>query len=1047
MLKKITGSILTIMLMTTMFLGAFSVAAPEPVHAAGGGMNVTASYGGTTYTIVTNGSIGDEITLATIKSKINVGTMQNQKSINRVVGSGLTKSNNTALKIESTGNSILVEFSEKNPPTGTDISMSFNVTQTHTHSWNNNSYSASGNVITATCQGSGTCTLSTNPQLTLSASDKTYDGSVVTATASGNTTWTTGNGLPEIKNSNITYSPTNSKDAGTYTASYKVGNATATQQFTISQKEIALSWGTTTFTYDGSSHVPTATATGLVGTDTCTVTVDGAQTNAGESYTATATGLSNSNYKLPNNKTKTFKINKAPLTLTGVTAISKEYDGKPTAVLNTDSKALTGMIEGDEVEIDQISGQYSDKNVDTGKNVSLEVTLKGADKDNYEVTSGTTLTADITVRTVTIKDGIIASDKRYNGGTDATLDCKDANIVNKIDGDDLSVTATGAFRDKNVAEDKPVDISGHTLTGNDASNYVLAASGNQTETNATIYPKELRVSGITASDKEYNGGISATVDASKATYEGKVGDDEVSIDLSSVEGNFADKNVGTNKPITFTFDLTGTDAGNYIAMPATAVTANITAKPVKVSGITVDTRQYDKTTDAPLNTDNATFADMVDGDTLTVSGDGAYEDPNAGNDKSVSISNLVLGGADAGNYTVASDSQSDATGTITEKEVKVSGITAENKTYDGNTDATLVLDGVALDDVLGDDDVSVDKSKIKGAFEDENVGTSKTVNISGYELTGDAKANYKLAAEGQQEQTKADISPKSSEDIEPTQKEGERLTYDGTEKKPTLVVKDDETGKDLREGEDYEVEYEGVEPTEYGPIDTPPTKEGDYIAVIKFKGNYEGEPKKVKFTIYPKPNDTLLAQMTAKGKKSMVIRWTKVDGADGYDIFFSKCNSKGKKYTPKLIKTVRGNSTFKFTKKKLKKRIAYKAYVRAFKMEGGRKQYISTSLMYHGFTSGYKGKYTDAKSVSVKQPNVSLSAGQTSKISASIKKVKSKKILIKTTHAPHLRYVSSNPYVATVDGSGVITAKGNGSCYVYAVATNGVRSAVAVTVK
>ena len=360
---------------------------------------------------------------------------------------------------------------------------------------------------------------------------------------------------------------------------------------------------------------------------------------------------------------------------------------------------------------------------------------------------------------------------------------------------------------------------------------------------------------------------------------------------------------------------------------------------------------------------------------------------------------------------------------------------------------TGIIEEVGSVHSIGGGNLTIKADTVKGAFEDENVGTDKTVNISGYELTGSAARNYKLAAEGQQEQTKADITPKSAEDIEPTQKEGERLTYDGTEKKPTLVVKDDETGKDLREGEDYEVEYEGVEPTEYGPIDTPPTKEGDYIAVIKFKGNYEGEPKKVKFTIYPKPNDTLLAQMTAKGKKSMVIKWTKVDGADGYDIFFSKCNAKGKKYTPKLIKTVRGNGTFKFTKKKLKKRIAYKAYVRAFKMEGGRKQYISTSMMYHGFTSGYKGKYTDAKSVSVKQPNVSLSVGQTLKISASIKKVKSKKILIKTTHAPHLRYVSSNPYVATVDGSGVITAKGNGTCYVYAVATNGVRSAVQVTVK
>ena len=83
---------------------------------------------------------------------------------------------------------------------------------------------------------------------------------------------------------------------------------------TVAQKEVGLEWGTTTFTYDGSAHVPTATATGLVGSDKCSVTVDGAQTNAG-SYTATASALSNANYKLPAANTTTFAIGKADATV------------------------------------------------------------------------------------------------------------------------------------------------------------------------------------------------------------------------------------------------------------------------------------------------------------------------------------------------------------------------------------------------------------------------------------------------------------------------------------------------------------------------------------------------------------------------------------------------------------------------------------------------------------------------------------------------------------------------------------------------------------
>lgn len=93
---------------------------------------------------------------------------------------------------------------------------------------------------------------------------------------------------------------------------------------TVAKKEVGLQWGTTSFTYDGSAHVPTATATGLVGSDKCSVTVDGAQTNAG-SYTATASALSNANYKLPTANTTTFTIGKANAT---VTFASKSADAK-----------------------------------------------------------------------------------------------------------------------------------------------------------------------------------------------------------------------------------------------------------------------------------------------------------------------------------------------------------------------------------------------------------------------------------------------------------------------------------------------------------------------------------------------------------------------------------------------------------------------------------------------------------------------------------------------------------------------------------------------
>ncbi len=70
-------------------------------------------------------------------------------------------------------------------------------------------------------------------------------------------------------------------------------------KFTITKATVGLSWNTETFDYDGTEKTITATATGLKGNDECTVTLTDNIAIAVGKYTATATGLGNSNYKLP----------------------------------------------------------------------------------------------------------------------------------------------------------------------------------------------------------------------------------------------------------------------------------------------------------------------------------------------------------------------------------------------------------------------------------------------------------------------------------------------------------------------------------------------------------------------------------------------------------------------------------------------------------------------------------------------------------------------------------------------------------------------------
>ena len=196
-----------------------------------------------------------------------------------------------------------------------------------------------------------------------------------------------------------------------------------------------------------------------------------------------------------------------------------------------------------------------------------------------------------------------------------------------------------------------------------------------------------------------------------------------------------------------------------------------------------------------------------------------------------------------------------------------------------------------------------------------------------------------------------------------------------------------------------------------------------------------------------KTKGVLAVKMKAKGNTSIVISWNKVDGAEGYDLFFSRCNGKSRSSMKKL-KTLKGNGSLSWTVKGLKKYKGYKAYVKAWKMKDGKKTYVKTSLTFHAFASGVSKKnYTNPKSVKVNQKKVTLKQGKTFKIKAKVKKLKKKRKLISEKHAPKLRYQSSDKKVATVSSSGRIKARSKGTCRIYVYAANGVYKTVRVTVK
>ncbi len=112
----------------------------------------------------------------------------------------------------------------------------------------------------------------------------------------------------------------------------------------------------------------------------------------------------------------------------------------------------------------------------------------------------------------------------------------------------------------------------------------------------------------------------------------------------------------------------------------------------------------------------------------------------------MTVSGLSLSSADAGNYVLSSDPVT-TTANILAATLSVTGITADNKPFDGTTAATLETAGATLVGVVGSDDVTLDTSEAVGTFDSPDVGNDKTVTITGLSLSGADAGNYVLSSD------------------------------------------------------------------------------------------------------------------------------------------------------------------------------------------------------------------------------------------------------------------------------------------------------------
>ncbi len=197
-------------------------------------------------------------------------------------------------------------------------------------------------------------------------------------------------------------------------------------------------------------------------------------------YTVTVTYEDSKNV---GSKTVELTIGPKAVTVSGITAENKKYDGKNTATVNADGATFTGIVSGDKLTI-TATGTFADTDVGDGKTVTLTLgALGGTSVANYTLAATdnqTTTTASITAKEVTLTGGINATNRNYvKDNTTVELTKGALTFTGLVSGEtlDVNIPTTGTISD-DKAGTYNVAYSGVTLAGGTgkASNYTLNAT-------------------------------------------------------------------------------------------------------------------------------------------------------------------------------------------------------------------------------------------------------------------------------------------------------------------------------------------------------------------------------------------------------------------------------------------------------------------------------------------------------------------------------------------------------------------------------------------
>ena len=171
----------------------------------------------------------------------------------------------------------------------------------------------------------------------------------------------------------------------------------------------------------------------------------------------------------------TVTVAQKDVTITGLGAANKEYDGNTTVTI-TGTAAVAGKVGSDDVTVTGGTATFDNKNVGAGKTVTFSgYGLGGTAAGNYKLTAQpASVTAEITAKEVTVTS-ITAADRSYEkDNLEVTL--TSGALYGVLTGDTVTIDLTnakGKMANANAGTGKAVTVTGVALGGTDKGNYRL----------------------------------------------------------------------------------------------------------------------------------------------------------------------------------------------------------------------------------------------------------------------------------------------------------------------------------------------------------------------------------------------------------------------------------------------------------------------------------------------------------------------------------------------------------------------------------------------